>query len=385
MLKSLVSSTSTTSSPVVALFLDPFAIGALDIAKELDIPTYVFFPTNAMALSLIFYLPKLDEIAASYDFMRDLPEPVKLPGCPPFHGGDLFASIQDRRTDTYKKTVQMSKLIVSAEGIKGFILNSFVDIEAKVIKALQEENTIYPVGPIVQTGSPRQDDGDSECLTWLDKQPRGSVLYVSFGSGGTLSYEQMTELAFGLEMSGHRFIWVVRRPNNEFPNAAYLNHGPKNPLEPLDFLPNGFLERRGQGLVVPNWAPQTRVLGHSSTGGFLSHCGWSSTLESTLHGVPIIAWPLFAEQKMNSVLLVENLKVALRPKADGEDGIIRREEVASVVKALMEGTSEKGRIVRHSMKQLKDSVVKALNEDGASTRALSELASTLKNMATKGK
>ncbi|EXB37609.1 hypothetical protein L484_021814 [Morus notabilis] len=84
---------------------------------------------------------------------------------------------------------------------------------------------------------------------------------------------------------------------------------------------------------------------------------------------------------MNAVLLVERLKVALTPKAD-EDGLIRRKEIACVVKALMEGTGEEGRIVRERMKALKDSTSKALDKDGSSTRALSELASTLKTTAS---
>ncbi|GMN56365.1 hypothetical protein TIFTF001_025473 [Ficus carica] len=387
-LKSLAStpaltSTSTNSSPppLVAVFADPFAPDVLDIAKGLDLSTYVFFPSNAMALSFFLHLPKLDEIAAPYDLLKDLPEPVKLPGWPPLRGGDLFGSIQDRRSNTYKRSVQTSKWFVSDEGIKGFVVNSFMDVESEVIKALQEkkagETVIYPVGPLVQTG---QNHEVSECLTWLDNQPRGSVLYVSFGSGGTLSSDQITELAFGLEMSGQRFLWVVRRPNNESANAEYLNSGPKGPLEASDFLPNGFLKRtKGRGLAVPFWAPQAKVLGHGSTGGFLSHCGWNSTLESIVCGVPLIAWPLYAEQKMNAVVLVESLKVALRPKA-GEDGLIRREEIAEVIKALMEDTSEEGRIVRNHMKDLKDSATKALSADGSSTRALFELASTLKSM-----
>ncbi|GMN56364.1 hypothetical protein TIFTF001_025475 [Ficus carica] len=373
----LMLDSNTTTPPLVAFFADSFAIDALDVAKGLGISSYVFFSVNAISLSMFFHLPKIDEIAASYDFLKDLPDPVQLPGCPPFHGGDLFSGVQDRRGVIYKKFLQFSKRLVSGEGISGIVVNSFVDIESEAIKALQEEKTgkltIYPVGPIVQTGG--QHDEEWECLTWLDKQPRGSVLYVSFGSGGTLSYDQMTELAFGLETSGQRFICVVRKPNTQPPNATCLS-----PLEPLGFLPNGFLERtKGRGLVVPDWAPQVRVLGHGSTGGFLSHCGWSSTLESFVNGVPLIAWPLFAEQKMNAVLLVESLEVALRPKAD-EDGLIQREEIAKVVKALMDDSNEEGRMVRDRMKDLKDSAVKALGEDGSSTRTLFELASTLKTM-----
>ena len=46
-------------------------------------------------------------------------------------------------------------------------------------------------------------------MAWLDKQPPGSVLYVSFGSQYTISASQAMELAMGLEKSGHKFVWVV--------------------------------------------------------------------------------------------------------------------------------------------------------------------------------
>ncbi|KAL7167675.1 hypothetical protein ACSBR2_038187 [Camellia fascicularis] len=69
---------------------------------------------------------------------------------------------------------------------------------------------VHPIGPLLQTGSATYDR--TLCLIWLDKQPRGSVLFVSFGSSGTISQEQLTELALGLEMSEQKFIWVVRIP-----------------------------------------------------------------------------------------------------------------------------------------------------------------------------
>ncbi|KAB1225257.1 Hydroquinone glucosyltransferase [Morella rubra] len=115
-----------------------------------------------------------------------------------------------------------------------------------------------------------------------------------------LSFDHLTELALGLELSGQRFVWVVRSPNNGPADAAYV--GNRSHKDPLACLPNGFGERiEGRGLVVPSWAPQTRILRHGSIGGFLTHCGWNSTLESIASGIPLIVWPLFAEQRMNAV------------------------------------------------------------------------------------
>ncbi|MED6119202.1 hypothetical protein PIB30_009601 [Stylosanthes scabra] len=125
------------------------------------------------------------------------------------------------------------------------------------------------------------------------------------------------------------------------------------------------------GLVVPYWAPQAQVLAHESIEGFLTHCGWSSILESIVNGVLMIAWPLHAEQKMNAVLITEGVKVATRVAKIGENGLVKNEEISRVVKRLME--SEEGKKFRRRVKELKDAAIKALGDNGSSTKQLSEL------------
>jgi hydroquinone glucosyltransferase len=361
------------SSRLVALVVDLFGTEAFDVAKEFGISTYIFFPSTAMTLSLIFYLPELDE-TYSCEY-RDLPEPVKLPGCVPVHGADLVDPIQDRKNEVYKGILHMAKRHPLAAGI---MVNSFLDLEPGSFKALMEGKEgrppVYPVGPLVQSGSDHGAYG-SECLRWLDEQPNNSVLFVSFGSGGTLSHEQLHELALGLEMSGQRFLWVVRSPHEKAANATYFSV--QSIKDPLDFLPDGFLERtKGVGLVVPSWAPQVQVLKHGSTGGFLTHCGWNSTLESILHGVPLIAWPLYAEQRMNSVLLADDLKVALRVKVN-DKGLVGHEDISNYARCLIEG--EEGKLLKSKMKELKIAADRALSEEGSSTKSLAEVAQVMKS------
>ncbi|KAK7386181.1 hypothetical protein VNO78_26216 [Psophocarpus tetragonolobus] len=358
----------TTETTLVAMVIDSFAFEALDFAQEFNILSYIYFPAAATTLSALLHLPKLDE-ETSCEY-RDLPHPIKVPGCVPFHGSDFYGPAQDRTSLVYKYALQRVKGIRFVDGI---FVNSFLEMETSPLRALKDEEKgyppLYPVGPIVQTATGFSAVG-LECLTWLDKQQVGSVLYVSFGSGGTLSQEQITELAYGLELSNHKFLWVVRAPNNTTADAAYL--GAQNDVNPLQFLPCGFLERtKEQGMVIPSWAPQVQVLGHSSVGGFLTHCGWNSILESALKGVPFITWPLFAEQKMNAVLLSESLKVGVRPRVN-ENGLAEREEIAHVVKLLMEG--KEGREMRIRMKELEEAAANALKEDGSSTNALSHVA-----------
>ncbi|OIT29409.1 PREDICTED: hydroquinone glucosyltransferase-like [Nicotiana attenuata] len=365
--------TLVESKKVVAFVVDLFGTDAFNVAIDFNVSPYIFFPSTAMALSLFLYLPKLDAtVSCEY---RDLPDPIQIPGCIPIHGKDLLDPVQDRKNEAYKWLLHHSKRYRMAEGV---VANSFKELEGGAIKALQEEEPgkppVYPVGPLIQMDSGSKVDG-SGCLTWLDEQPLGSVLYISYGSGGTLSHEQLIEVASGLEMSEQRFLWVIRCPNDSVANATYFNV--QDSANPLEFLPKGFLERtKGLGLVVPNWAPQAQILSHGSTGGFLTHCGWNSTLESVVHGVPLIAWPLYAEQKMNAVVLTEDIKVALRPKAN-ENGLVGRLEIAKVVKGLMEG--EEGKGVRTRMRDLKDAAARVLSQDGSSTKALAELATKLKN------
>ncbi|KAK8635544.1 hypothetical protein V6N13_004278 [Hibiscus sabdariffa] len=357
---------------LVGLIVDLFGTDAFDVADEFGLSSYLFFPSTAMTLSLFLYLPELDRMVSGE--YRDMAEPVKAPGCIPVPGKELVDPTQDRQNDAYKWLLHHANRYRLAQGI---MVNSFIDLEGGPIKALQESKPpVYPVGPLVNVGSSRESDG-SGCMKWLDVQPVGSVLYVSFGSGGTLSMNQLHELAMGLEMSGQHFLWVIRSPNDSVANATYFSIESQN--DPFVFLPKGFIERtKDKGLVVPSWAPQAQVLSHGSTGGFLTHCGWNSTLESVVNGVPLIAWPLYAEQKMNALMLTEDVKVTLRPKPN-ENGLICRDEIAKVVKCLMEG--EEGKCIRARMKELQEAAAKVLGENGSSTRALSKVADKFINQA----
>ncbi|XP_058725165.1 hydroquinone glucosyltransferase-like [Vicia villosa] len=366
----------TLRTPPVALVVDSLSAEALDLAKEFNMLSYVYFPPAATALATYFHLLKLDkETSCEY---RDLPDAIQVPGCVPIHGRDLFDQAQDRSSQSYKFLLQRLNRFFSANGI---LINSFLEIEKGPIEALTEEGSgnpaVYPIGPIIQTRTESDYNSNGmECLTWLDKQQPCSVLYVSFGSGGTLSQEQIVELSLGLELSNHKFLWVFRAPSSSA-SDAYLSA--ENDIDPLLFLPSGFLERtKEQGKVIPSWAPQIQILSHKSVGGFLSHCGWNSILESVMQGVPLITWPLFGEQRMNAVLLSEGLKVGLRPKVH-ENGLVEMVEVSELIKRLME--REEGDKLRKRINELKEAANSALKEDGSSTKTIAQLTHKLRNLA----
>ena len=125
------------------------------------------------------------------------------------------------------------------------------------------------------------------------------------------------------------------------------------------------------------WAPQMAVLGHAATGAFWSHCGWNSTLESVSRGVPMIAWPLYAEQRMNAAILSEDTGVAVWPwpwagleAAGGR--VVPREEIERVVRMAIEG--DEGKALRRRAEELKDSAAKALSDGGGGGSSYESLA-----------
>ncbi|XP_004492195.1 hydroquinone glucosyltransferase [Cicer arietinum] len=373
----ILSLSSSSTTPILALISDPFANESLEIAKRFNLLSYIYFPPSAMTLSLFIHLPKLhEEVSCEY---RDHKEAIQIPGCIPIHGNDLPEHFQHRSSLAYDLILQRCKRLNLADG---FLVNSFMKMEENTLEALEEQNrekhngSVFFVGPIIQNGTNNESkgsDSDLECMKWLENQIPNSVLYVSFGSGGTLSQEQLNELAFGLELSGQNFLWVLRAPSDTS-NEAYL--GVKNNDDPLNFLPKGFIERtKGKGFVIVNWGPQTQILSHISVGGFLTHCGWNSVLESVVLGVPMIAWPLFAEQKLNAVLLCDGLKVAIRPKIN-ENGLVEREEIVKVIKGVMLDGEENG--IRERIGELRDGAVDALKDNGSSTRAILEFGNCLK-------
>ncbi|KAF8642560.1 hypothetical protein HU200_067239 [Digitaria exilis] len=151
------------------------------------------------------------------------------------------------------------------------------------------------------------------------------------------------------------------------------NNEVKDKQDPLVWLPDGFIERTsGRGLVLPSWAPQVRVLSHPATAAFVSHCGWNSAQQSMAAGVPMIAWPMYAEQRMNAVILSETVGVPLRLRERAADGLIAREEIAAAVREVMEGEN-KGHAMRGRARAVQEAAVKAWAQDGSSRRKLEQL------------
>ncbi|KAK1296092.1 UDP-glycosyltransferase 90A1 [Acorus calamus] len=264
----------------------------------------------------------------------------------PFHDPDPVRPL--------KAIVIRSGLEVSS--CRGVIVNSFYELEPRYVDYWNERfcPPLYNVGPLCLAVPVRQ-SGPTEWSGWLDmkREQNRPVLYVSFGTQAEVSETQLSALAAGLENSGVDFMWVVRRP---VPGLA------------------GFEARvRERGLVVHEWVDQVSVLGHESVRGFMSHCGWNSVMESVCARVPLLAWPMMAEQFMNARLVVDELGIGLGVRArDGKRrGFVEAEEVERMVRELMVG--EKGRVAAERVEEAGRAARGAMEAGGSSERCLGGL------------
>ncbi|KAI7750511.1 hypothetical protein M8C21_012359 [Ambrosia artemisiifolia] len=346
---------------------DIFAYESWAIAEELGIPKYVFITGNAWFTALFTYSPVLDkQVVGQY---VDHKKPFEIPGCKPVRPDEVIDTMLNRDDETYKVYLDQAVGVTLADGM---LINTWEDLELQSLDALRTNEVlrsvvkykpVYTVGPVYRRYEPESVVLKDEVIKWLDEQPDRSVIYVSFGSGGTISAEQIKELAWGLELSRKRFVWVVRPPTGHVSDGSFFKYGQLDTT--CDYLPEGFLTRTKKvGFVVSSWAPQVEILNHVSVAGFLTHCGWNSTLESVTSGVPMIAWPLYAEQNMNATLLTEELKVAMRPASLPTKKVVRRDEVARMVIDLMDG--EEGKSMKMNVNGLKEGAKKAISTNGSS-------------------
>ncbi|KAK1418865.1 hypothetical protein QVD17_28013 [Tagetes erecta] len=361
-----------TSSRIAGFVIDSFCACMIDVANELNIPTYVFFTSSAACLGFKFCVQTLademnkDILELSYsDTVLSVPTfanplPTKL-----------FWILVKTQEGVDFVLSSMRKL----RGTKAILVNTFSELETYAFESLSADETIppvYPVGPVLNLkGKPFDDD----TLRWLDSQPHSSVVFLCFGSMGSFEEAQVKEIAHALEQSGHRFLWSLRRPP--------LDHTSRFPTDYEDLsavLPEGFLERtRGIGKVI-GWAPQVAALAHDAVGGFVSHCGWNSVLESLWFGVPLAAWPMYAEQQMIAFDMVVDKGLAVEIKLDYKRNVfdlkassnttvnVTAKEIESGIRRVMEDKE-----VRTKVKEMSAKSRSAVVEGGSSYASIGSL------------
>ncbi|KAF9063048.1 hypothetical protein BDP27DRAFT_1385021 [Rhodocollybia butyracea] len=160
---------------------------------------------------------------------------------------------------------------------------------------------------------------------------------------------------------------------------------------PLANLPAEFfasIKESGIGLASP-WSPQETILQHEVTGFFVTHGGWNSIQESFEHKVPLIFWPMGADQPINAAVLGIMHKAAfelieVRSGENGTKPLLRFENTdykptftveavkAEVEQLLVKIKGEEGRAVRANFEKLSNEMGRSWDEGKESRVDLNE-------------
>lgn len=359
-------------SPPTAVVYDFFLGWAHNLCRRAGVPGYSFSPSGALALVIIYSLwsdrPK-KRLENGNDGLITFSKVPKCPSYPWWQLSNVYRSFVENEVDPISKFIET--IFVGNLSSYGVILNTFSESEMIYLDYLKEllgHERVWAVGPLLPTvddvSGPGQRGGSTsvsgdEVSKWLDKCEDDSVVYVCFGSQAVLTNEQMEALANGLEKSGVKFVWCYKGATKGHVDGKRYGS-----------IPSGFEDRvAGRGLVIKGWAPQVLILRHPAVGAFLTHCGWNSVLESILlGGVPMLTWPMGADQFMNASLIVDELKIGMRVCA-GEGTVPDSDEMARVLaKASEDFEKERSRAV-----ELHKAALGAVREKGSSFESLNNL------------
>ncbi|KAL8060968.1 hypothetical protein ABFX02_02G058200 [Erythranthe guttata] len=364
LLTELNSSGEAGVPPVTCIVTDGFMCFALKAAEAFGLPAAVFWTTSACGfLAYTHYkclvekgftpLKDMNQITDGYlettlDEVRGMKQ-IRLKDFPSFirttDPEDIMLNFCIQETD-------------ATHTAKAIIINTFDALEQDTLHALSATYAplpIYTIGPLLNQTTRAASSlwkEDNSCIKWLDAQHPGSVLYVNFGSITVATRQHLEEFAWGLADSRKPFLWCVR-PDVVVGGGAAL---------PPEFT----AEVRDRGMVV-GWAPQERVLKHPATGGFLTHCGWNSTIESIANGgLPLIGWPFFAEQQTNCRYSCVEWGIGFEIDTD-----VKRADVAAAVRKVMD--SDKGKKMKERALELKRKAGEATAPGGSSFMNLDKL------------
>lgn len=365
------------------LVADMFFPWATDIAAKYKIPRLVFHGTSFFTLcsseSIRLYQPQRSVLSDNEPFvLPNLPHEIKMTK-------SQLAQHQNRGKDTDPES-EIGKLLREARESEltsfGVVINSFYELELDYADHYRNVmgRRAWHIGPVSLCNREREekaqrgneaDIDEDKCLEWLNSKSPNSVIYVCFGSMAEFNASQLYEIAMALEETDVNFIWVLRkRGDNEEENETWL--------------PEGFEERtKEMGLIIRGWAPQVLILDHEALGGFVTHCGWNSTLEGVTAGVPMVTWPLAADQFYNEKLVTEVLKIGSRVGASRRSsGVvvnIGKEEIAKAMNKIMVG--EEATEMRNRARGLKEMAKEAVEEGGSS---YSDLEALLQELSSYG-
>ncbi|KAF7845117.1 UDP-glycosyltransferase 74G1-like [Senna tora] len=341
---------------------DSFLIWVLDVAKRFGIVGVSFLTQNVGVNSIYYHVNK---------GMLKVPllekEEIWLPGLPSLAPCEMPSFLYEYgyELDVLDVVVGQFSNIENADWI---LCNTFYELHQEVAdcmtKILPKLRTIGPtiLYKSLNINNGIEDEQDygfaqfksEECTKWLDDQPKGSVVFVSFGTMVALDEEQIEEIAYGLRDSGSPYLWVVRD------SEQYK-------------LPKDFAKKSEKGMVV-SWCHQIKVLSHEAIGCFVTHCGWNSTMEALSLGVPLIAVPQWSDQTTNAKFIEDVWKNGVRAPID-EKRNVRGEALKKSIWEMM--NSEKGREIKNNAIKWRNLAVMAVHKGGSSENNIEEFVDNL--------
>ncbi|CAD6269010.1 unnamed protein product [Miscanthus lutarioriparius] len=387
---SCLAATASSGRPSVTCVVCTLSIPVVgEVARAHGLPLAIYWIQPATVLATYYHyfhghdeLLRLLAAAGQHETSGNLrcDDEVTLPGMlRPLRTRDMPSFFFTGKTkDGLSKMVLqlMGELFQQIDEEKPVVLaNTFGALEDVALQALQPYMDVFAVGPAVPL--PLKNDGASELaqihlfqhdetaayMEWLDAQPEKSVVYLSFGSLLGYTRRQAEEVLHGLQAGGRPYLWVVRREGR---------------AEEVDDL--CLTAAAAAGMVV-EWCDQQRVLAHPSVGCFVTHCGWNSTLEAVVCGVPMVAVPSWSDQPVNA-WLVEEWEVGVRAERDGE-GTLTGEELASCVELVM-GGGDKAVQVRANASGLKERAREAVAAAGPLERSLRSFVKSTQGLGRSG-
>ncbi|KAI8540027.1 hypothetical protein RHMOL_Rhmol09G0229300 [Rhododendron molle] len=273
--------------PITCLITDAFWHFSQSVSEGFGIPRIVLRTSSISSFLAYDAFPVLQEKGYLPKQGSQLQSPVVE--LPPLQVKDLPTFTTK---DPEKFYELFSNMMKQTKASSGLIWNTFSELEESALTQSRKQFPIpnFPIGPFhnsfpASSSSPLAQDRSS--ISWLNTQKPKSVLYMSFGSIVKIDGNDFKEMAWGLANSMQPFLWVVRP-------------GLVRGSEWLESLPSGFLEKIEDKGAIVKWAPQQEVLAHFAVGGFWTHNGWNSTLESICEGVPMICSPCFGDQLVNA-------------------------------------------------------------------------------------
>ncbi|KAL5788263.1 hypothetical protein ACOSP7_005212 [Xanthoceras sorbifolium] len=350
---------------------DMFFPWATDVSAKFGIPRLVFHGTSFFSLCttvcMMMYEPHKQVSSDS--------EPFAVPGLP----GDIKLT-RKQLPDLMKSNEEtdFTKMLKDSKESElesyGVVVNSFYELEPPYADYYRNVlgRRAWHIGPLSLCNRNVEDKAfrgkqasidENECLKWLNSKKPNSIVYICFGSVANFNSGQLMEIAEGLEASGQEFIWVVRKDKKDQDGNE-------------DWLPEGFEKRmEGKGLIIRGWAPQVLILENAAVGGFVTHCGWNSTLEGVTAGVPMIAWPVSAEQFYNEKLVTQVLKIGVSVGVQQWTRLVgdfvKREAIEKAVKEVMVGNLAEE--MRSRAKALGEMATRTVEKEGSSYADLNAL------------